>query len=67
MHSPAPTSRRLLGTEETAELLGLTIRQLRKLVREERIPHVRVPPGRMIRFEPDEIDAWIAANRRAAS
>jgi len=55
------TRRPLLDAEATAELLGLSARQVRDLARAGRIPHTRI--GRLLRFEPELIEEWIAAHR----
>jgi len=47
----------LLDSAQAAYRLGVTERLIRRLVAERRIPFVRV--GRFVRFDPDDIDAWI--------
>jgi excisionase family DNA binding protein len=61
------TSRRppLIGIAEVAALLGVTVRYVRRLVDEDRIPYYKF--GRPLRFDPAEIDAWLARARRGAS
>jgi excisionase family DNA binding protein len=54
---------RLLDIDETARLLNTTPRFVRRLVQERRVPYLKV--GRFIRFDPDEIDAWLDGCRRA--
>ena len=51
----------LLDIESVAEALGISIRQVRRMVAEGRIPHVRI--GGLIRFDPDEIIQWIDDRR----
>ena len=53
---------RLLTIGEVAEYLGVTERHVRRLVAERRIPFVKW--GHLLRFDPDEIAAWIDAARR---
>ena len=53
---------RLLTISEVAEYLGVTERHVRRLVAERRIPFVKW--GHLLRFDPDEIAAWIDAARR---
>jgi excisionase family DNA binding protein len=47
----------LLDSPATAERLGITERHLRDLVVRREIPFVRV--GRLIRFKPADLDAYI--------
>jgi excisionase family DNA binding protein len=54
----------LLNIELVARSLGVSIRQIRRLVAESRIPYVRI--GHLIRFDPDEISEWIDAHRFAS-
>ena len=56
-----PTSS-LLTYEELAEWLNDTVRHLRRLVDEDRIPYRKV--GHFVRFDPQEIADWLDANRR---
>ena len=42
-----------------AERLDLSTDRIYELVRQERIPHVRI--GRSVRFDPAVVEAWIAA------
>ena len=53
---------RLLTIGEVAEYLGVTERHVRRLVAERRIPYVKW--GHLLRFDPEEIAAWIDAARR---
>jgi excisionase family DNA binding protein len=46
-----------------AEHLGVTQRHIRLLIAERRVPFSRV--GRLIRFDPAEIAAWLSQNRVA--
>jgi excisionase family DNA binding protein len=58
---PTPPDR-LLDIPGVAELLNTSIRHIRRLVSEQRIPVVRV--GRLIRFDPADISRWLDDNRR---
>jgi excisionase family DNA binding protein len=53
--------RRLLTTDEAAEALGLSTRHLANL-RKTGLAAVKV--GRAVRFDTDDLLAWIAQNRR---
>ena len=57
-HLPA---RRLLSTDEAAEYLGVSPRHLRQLWSERRIAGIRI--GRLIRFDPCDLDGYIARRR----
>jgi len=59
------------GTARQAELvdiawvakrLGVSVRHVRRLVHEKRVPLVKW--GHLLRFDPDEIERWIDASRR---
>jgi excisionase family DNA binding protein len=56
--------RRLLDIDAVAEQLGTSVRHLRRLVQERRIPVVRV--GRLIRFDPVDLDSWLDEHRSSA-
>jgi excisionase family DNA binding protein len=57
-----PTAeRRLLTTDEAAAYLNTSPRHIRKMWNERRIPGVKV--GRLIRFDLDDLNTWIAARR----
>lgn len=51
----------LVDIETVARHLGVEVRHVRRLVAEDRIPYVKW--GRLLRFDLDEIAAWIDANR----
>jgi excisionase family DNA binding protein len=48
---------RLVNIEVVADHLGVAPRYVRRLVGEQRIPFVKL--GRLIRFDPDEVRAWL--------
>jgi excisionase family DNA binding protein len=51
----------LLTPQEAADRLGTSLRFVRRLVFERRITYRKL--GRYIRFHPDDVEAYIAANR----
>ncbi len=51
------TDTRLVDIETVALYLGVTVRHVRRLVAERRIPFVKW--GRLLRFDVDAIDRWI--------
>ncbi|MDP9442655.1 MAG: helix-turn-helix domain-containing protein [Actinomycetota bacterium] len=48
---------RLLDVTEVADILGVNVRHVRRLVFENRIPYVKW--GRLVRFDPRELDRWL--------
>ena len=52
----------LLTIEQLAERLGITVRHVRRLVAEHRVPIVKV--GRLVGFDADEIARWLDSRRR---
>jgi excisionase family DNA binding protein len=52
----------LLDYQQLAEWLNDSVRHLRRLVDEGRIPYVKV--GHFVRFDRLAIDRWLEANRR---
>lgn len=47
----------LLTIEELADHLGVTVRHVRRLIADKRVPYVKW--RRFIRFDPDEIARWL--------
>ena len=47
----------LINIDQVAERLGVSVRHMRRLVGERRIPFVKW--GHLLRFDPDEVDRWI--------
>jgi excisionase family DNA binding protein len=54
----------LLDYRQLAEWLNDSIRHVRRLVEEDRIPYIKV--GHFVRFDPQDIAVWLNANRRGA-
>ena len=61
--SPAkrPTLEPLLTLRETAALLSVSEKSVRRLVANQRIPCLRV--GRQLRFVPSDLLRWVSARR----
>lgn len=51
----------LVDMKEIGRRLGLTVFSLQKRVQKNEIPHYRI--GRLVRFDPKEIDAWLAEKK----
>jgi excisionase family DNA binding protein len=51
----------LLTIDQLAERLGVSIRHIRRLVAERRVPYLKV--GWLIRFDPAEITGWLDGSR----
>jgi excisionase family DNA binding protein len=62
LHGRLETGRGLVDIAAVARRLGVTERHMRRLVSERRIPFIKW--GHLLRFDPDEIEAWIDAVRR---
>jgi excisionase family DNA binding protein len=54
-------ARRLLKPEEAAERLNVSLRFIRRLCHERRLPYTKV--GKFVRFDANELEAWITAQR----
>lgn len=52
----------LITIEQLAERLGVTVRFVRRLVAEKRIPHHKL--GKPVRFAEDEIAEWLETTRQ---
>jgi excisionase family DNA binding protein len=48
----------LMSIDQLAPRLGITVRHVRRLVGEKRVPYLKV--GGLVRFDPGEISAWLA-------
>ena len=55
----------LVDIEAVAVRLGVQVRHVRRLVHERRIPYVKW--GRLLRFDANEIDAWVDSARVPAN
>ncbi|WP_408905444.1 helix-turn-helix domain-containing protein [Microbacterium mcarthurae (nom. nud.)] len=53
-----------LGVTEAADALGITERQIRHLVSTRAVTYVKV--GRLVRFRPADLEAYLEANTRRA-
>ena len=51
----------LIGIDQLAARLGVSERFVRRLVDERRIAFHKI--GRYVRFDPDDVDDWIARSR----
>jgi excisionase family DNA binding protein len=51
----------LLDIDALAARLGVTARFVRRLVEERRVPYVKI--GRLVRFDPVEVERWIDTAR----
>ena len=61
--SARPARKRpLLDIPGVARYIASSVRHVRRMVSERRIPHIKV--GHFVRFDPDEIDDWLQRNRR---
>ncbi|MGI8806312.1 MAG: helix-turn-helix domain-containing protein [Acidimicrobiales bacterium] len=56
---------KLVDIAWVARRLGVSERHVRRLVTERRIPYIKW--GHLLRFDPDEIEAWIDKRRRQAA
>jgi len=66
---PQPTPHRLIEPlmtlPEVAQALGVNERHVRRLVQERRIPFIKW--GHLLRFDPDDVEAWILRHRVGTS
>ena len=60
-HRPAAGHPRLLTIDDVAERLGVSVRHVRRLVFERRIPYLKW--GHLLRFDVLDIDLWLAESR----
>jgi hypothetical protein len=61
---PEPTPRRvrLWSAEEVATFLGMTAHWVRGAASRDRIPFLRLPGTRVLRFDPTAVRAWAAGH-----
>ncbi len=57
----AMTSSPMMNVEAAAERLGCSVKHVRNMIYERRIPYFKV--GRLIRFDPDVLENWVQSNR----
>ena len=55
------TTKHLLDVDQAAERLGVSARFIRRLAYERRLTHFKL--GKLVRFDPDDLDAWLAQCR----
>lgn len=55
----------LLTIAQVAHRLNVEVRHIRRLVHERRIPYIKW--GHLLRFDPDELHAWIDQYRRQSN
>jgi excisionase family DNA binding protein len=58
-------ARPLMDLPAVARRLGVNHRHIRRLVAERRIPYLKW--GHLLRFDPDEIEAWLDRVRRSCA
>lgn len=63
MSSPTdhPRQQPLMSIADVADRLGVSVRHVRRLVNERRIPFVKW--GHLLRFDPAEIEQWLDRSR----
>jgi excisionase family DNA binding protein len=59
--SQGSQGRPMLKPEEVAERLNVSLRFIRRLCHERRVPYTKV--GKFVRFDADELEAWIVTHR----
>lgn len=57
MAAPRSTECPLLDVDELAARLNISVRHVRRLVAERRVPYLKV--GHLVRFEPAAINEWV--------
>ncbi|MGH3372523.1 MAG: helix-turn-helix domain-containing protein [Nocardioidaceae bacterium] len=62
MAAPTKDFDPLWNIQGVAHRLGVTVRHVRRLVTERRIPFIKW--GHLLRFDPAEIEAWLDGLRR---
>ena len=51
----------LMSIDQLAQRFGITVRHVRRLVAEKRVPYYKV--GRLVRFDSAEIRGWLESRR----
>ena len=54
----------LMDIATLAEHLGVSVRHIRRLVHERRVPYIKW--GHLVRFDPAEINEWLDEHRTGA-
>ena len=62
---PVHPTRRITDVDGAAEYLHTTVRHVRELVYKRQIPFTKV--GRLVRFDLDQIDAWLDTHSTAVA
>jgi excisionase family DNA binding protein len=62
---PAADARRIADPSGTAAYLKITVRHLRNLQAKAALPYFKV--GGLVRFDLDEVDAWLESRRAGAT
>jgi excisionase family DNA binding protein len=52
----------LMNIDQLAQRLGITVRHVRRLVAERRVPYLKV--GKLVRFDSAEIAEWLDSRRQ---
>lgn len=52
----------LLDKEEVAKFLGVSVKTVERLKAKRAIPFVKLPFGRSIRFDSEQIQRWVKCN-----
>jgi excisionase family DNA binding protein len=60
-----PDLRQLIDIPTVARWLGISVRDVRRLMAEKRIPYIKV--GHFIRFDPEQIRRWLAEHAHEVS
>lgn len=64
-HTSTTGTAELLTEEQLAELWGTTARHIRRLRVEAALPYIKL--GRLVRFDPQDVTAWLAAHKTASA
>lgn len=59
-----PSERRLLGYADAAEYLGISLRGMKTLAKEGKIP--KTPIGARVLFDREDLDAFVVKAKRSA-
>jgi predicted DNA-binding transcriptional regulator AlpA len=59
---PTPRRTRLWSAREVATFLGMSLRWVRQAVSDGRLPCVRLPDARAVRFDVNVVKAWAAGH-----